>query len=168
MTNYNDILPNLVKKFPAIISKKTVEQLVLSDTNALSFECASVCIDELESADTGAAKRSQESTLIDGKSAPSDYDTKNEHDFTLEEIKRLNFANVKFKALVDYARKEDTLLYTEFNEIDSARNRIASDIISKYENDFNSFLVSLRMAEGVDKSVIDSLIQTKIHVGELN
>jgi 6-pyruvoyl-tetrahydropterin synthase len=166
MNTFNDILPSLIKKFPSIVSKETIEGLVLKeDKNALSFECAFLCMSEL---DSSKESRSQEATASFDTAGANDYETEKEKDFTLEEAVRNNFANVKFKALVDHAKKEDTFLYTEFTDIDSARNRIASEIISKYENEFNSFLVALKTAEGVDKSVIESLIQTKIHVGELN
>jgi hypothetical protein len=167
MNNFNDILPGLIKKLPSIVSKKTIEDLVLAKNNALSFECASNCIAELNIAEEKNARSSESQEPID-KDNPGDYDTKGEKDFTLEEAVRHNFANVKFKALVDYAKKEDSFLYTEFTEIDSARNRIASEIVSKYENDFNSFIVALKTAEGVDKTILESLLQTKIHVGELN
>jgi hypothetical protein len=166
--SFNNILPILIKEFPSIVSKETIQKLILSDKNALSYECAFNCISEIDANDQKLPKKSQEGELPIDKATAEDYDTDNEQKFVLEQATRSNYANVKFKALVDHAKKEDTFLYTEFVDIDSARNRIASEIVSKYENDFNSFLVALKTAEGVDKSKIEELIQTKIHVGELN
>jgi hypothetical protein len=164
MNTFNDILPFLIKKYPTIVSKDTIEKLVLADKGALSFDSASACLSELEVAAANDNVRSKEESNPIG----SEFDTQKEKDFVLEEAVRHNYANVKFKALVDYAKKEDSFLYTEFSDIDAARNRIAAEIVSKYESDFNSFLVALKTAEGVDKSIIDSFLQTKIHVGELN
>jgi hypothetical protein len=147
------------------MTKKTIEDLVMADKNALSFECASSCIGEL---DVAEAQRSQESSIPIDKDDASSYNTENEKTFFLENATKQHFADVKFKALVDHAKKEDSFLFSEFVEVDAARNRIASEIISKYENEFNSFLVALKTAEGIDKSAIDSLIQTKIEVGEIS
>jgi hypothetical protein len=170
MSSFNKSLPNLIKKFPSIISKESVDSLLSSDKYALSFEDAKDCMALLDIIDNvnkiNPATQSTEDHST--KEFNSDFETKNTKDFLLEESTRHNFANVKFSALIDYAKHEDTFLYTEFNEADAARNRIASEVVSKYENDFNSFLMALKTAEGVNKTVIDSLIQTKIHVGELN
>jgi hypothetical protein len=168
MKSFYDILPNLIDRYPTIVSKETIEKLVLADKNALSFETASACIGSLDVFKERLETLSKEEQTPIDKDSSGDYSTKKEKDFVLEDSIRHNFANVKFQSLVDYAKKEDTFLYTEFVDIDAARNRIASEIVSKYENEFNSFLVALKAAEGVEKSVIDSLLQTKIHVGELN
>jgi 6-pyruvoyl-tetrahydropterin synthase len=170
MGSFNKSLPNLIKKFPSIICKDSVDSLLSADKYALSFEDAKDCmalIDIIKNED----KNKDAALSTEGHSTKefdADFETKNTKDFLLEESTRHNFANVKFNALIDYAKQEDTFLYTEFNEADAARNRIASEVVSKYENDFNSFLMALKTAEGVNKTVIDSLIQTKIHVGELN
>jgi hypothetical protein len=167
MNSFNDILPKLIKQFPSIVSKETIEKLLLSDKNALSYENAAQCISEIDSA-VERNTLSTESTQGIDRSDAGDYETKKEKDFVLENSLKNHFANVKFKALVDFAKKEDTFLFTEFTEIDAARNRIAAEIVSKYENDFNSFLVSLQAQEGSGKSIIESLLQTKVHVGEIN
>jgi hypothetical protein len=167
MGTFNNILPKLIKKFPSLVRKETIEKLVLQDKNALSYEAASNCIGALD-AFAREHEKDAVSTESESDQFKGDFDTKGEKDFTLEESTRLNFANVKFSALVDYAKEDDTFLYTEFVDVDAARNRVASEIVANYENDFNSFLVSLKTAEGVDKSVIDGFLQTKIHVGELN
>jgi hypothetical protein len=167
MNTFNDILPALIKKFPTLMSKKTVEQLVLTDKNALSYESAALCMASID-ANESDNTLSKESEVPFDKDSRSDYDTKKEKDFVLEDAIRHNFANIKFQSLVDFAKKEDTFLYTEFVDVDAARNRIASEIINKYENEFDSFLVALKTAEGVDKSIIESLLQTRIHVGEVN
>jgi hypothetical protein len=165
MNNFNNILPSLVRQLPSLVSKETIEKLLLADKNALSYENAADCIATLDSVIENKNAFAKEST----QPVEGDFDTKNDKNFTLEDSVSQNyFANVKFKALVDFAKKEDTFLFTEFTDIDAARNRISAEIVSKYENDFNSFLVSLQAQEGVDKSIIESLLQTKIHVGELN
>jgi hypothetical protein len=168
MNGFNDILPKLIKHFPTIVSKKTIESLLLLDKNALSYDSAASCITELDSAKEMNKTHSSEATQGIDRSDAGDYQTKKEDDFVLANSVRSHFANVKFDSLVDFAKKEDTFLFTEFTEVDAARNRIAAEIVSKYENDFNSFLVSLQAQEGVDKSIVESLLQTKIHVGELN
>jgi hypothetical protein len=170
MNSFNDILPTLIKKFPTIVSKETIEKLILNDTkNALSYESAMNCVTALDVArEQNELLRSVENTHTIDRSDAGDYNTNNEKDFTLENSIRRDFSNVKFSALVDFAKKDDFFLFTEFVDVDAARNRIASEIVSKYENDFNAFLVSLQAQEGVDKSIITSLLQTKIHVGELN
>lgn len=168
MKAFYDILPNLINKFPTIVSKETIEKLVFADKNAMSFDSAASCIANIEVFKEQIEALSKENEVPFDKDSPGDYNTEKEKDFVLEDSIRHNFANVKFQTLVDYAKKEDSFLYTEFVDIDAARDRIASEIVSKYESDFNSFLVALKTAEGVDKSVIDALLQTKIHVGELN
>jgi hypothetical protein len=167
MNTFNDILPNLIKNYPSIVSKKTIENLLLTDKNALSYESAMNCIAEIDSASEQNTISTESTQPID-RSDAGDFETKKEKDFVLENASRMHYANVKFSSLVEFAKKEDAFLFTEFMDVEAARNRLASEIVSKYENEFNAFLVSIQAQEGVDKSIVESLIQTKIHVGELN
>jgi hypothetical protein len=166
MLNLNYILPGLIKRFPHFLSRETVSKLLLTDKNALSYEDASACMAELDAAEQDNKISKESENPIDTKS-PSDFSTDGEQDFTLEDTVKSHFANVKFKALVDIAKKEDTFLFTEFSEVEAARNRLASEIVSKYESDFNSFITALEGTEGTNKTVVNQLVQTKIHVGDL-
>jgi hypothetical protein len=168
MINFNTVLPRLIKEFPKLLTRKTIEKLVISDDpHTLSYESAAACIAEIDVAkENGSISRESEDPM-DGADK-GDFDTEKEQSFFLENAKLSHFANIKFSALVDFAKKDDSLLYTEFMNVDTARDRIVSEIVSKYENDFNSFLVALQATEGVDKSIIESLVQTKVHVGEIS
>jgi hypothetical protein len=168
MMNFNIVLPRLIKEFPGIVSKKTIEKLVVdcNDKNALSYESAAECIAEIDAAQTDKVYSTEGEVPMD-QSTKADFQTDNEGKFVLDKTKLAHFANVKFGALVDFAKKDDSLLYTEFRNIDAARDRIISEVVSKYEHDFNSFLVSLQATEGSDKSIIETLLKTKVHVGEI-
>jgi hypothetical protein len=166
MKDFNDILPSLIKSLPRIISRKGVHALLQLDKNALSYESASSCMAAIDVAEETGALSREEGNAIDTPEAP-DFNSKQVKAFTLEDSEQKNFADIKFKALVDIVKKDDMFLFTEFAEVDAARNRIASEIVSKYENDFNSFLTALAGTEGVDKSVVGQLVGTKIQVGDI-
>jgi hypothetical protein len=166
MANLHYILPGLIKRFPHLLSRKTVSDLLMADKNAISYESASDCMAELDAAEAaGHLSKESENPIDTGN--PEDFASDKEKDFTLEDTIKAHFANIKFKALVDIAKKEDTFLFTEFSEVEAARNRIASEIVSKYENDFNSFITALEGTEGTNKTIVNQLVQTKIHVGDL-
>jgi hypothetical protein len=169
MKSYFDILPTLIRSFPGSVSREAIEHIVTDPRSGMSYECAAKCIAEIDATNEifNAALHSRESVPMD-RASGQDFATNGPAKFVLEEANLKNFANVKFQALVDLAKKDDSLLYNEFVEVDNARDRVAADVVSKYEHDFNSFLVALQTTEGVDKSIVDSLIQTKIHVATIN
>jgi hypothetical protein len=168
MNTFNTLLPKLIRDLPDIVSQETIEKLVLSKENSLSFETASECLAELGTSGKDNNSRSQESEKPIDSAKAGDFEAKGEDDLTLNKMKNHYFANVKFKNLVDFAKKDNVFLFNEFSEVDAARNRIGSEIISKYENEFNSFLISLQATEGTDKSTIDDLVQTKLSVDHIN
>jgi hypothetical protein len=169
MNTFNNSLPSLLRSFPGIISEESIKQLISDDKEIISYENAAECFSVIDAYKKQNADKTQsrESTGEIDTASKGDFETKGEDDFTLTTMKNHHFANIKFKALVDFAKQDDVFKYNHYAEVDAMRNRAASDIIAKYESEFNSFLISLQGTEGVDKSIINSLVQTKLSVDEI-
>ena len=58
------------------------------------------------------------------------------------------------------------MLYTEFVNLDKARERIAAQIVAKEENNFNMLLNEMKTTTGTNKDILDKLISTNLDVTE--
>lgn len=146
----------MAKVFPGVFSKESVEKMVVADQ--ISIEAAGACFVQAEA-------RSAEA--VQGSGVPTDGLEGIDKDALDKIAKEQYFANVKFQAMLSQLKEDDTFLHDEFVSIDNARNKAIADIVATRERDFNMMLQSLKTADGVDKEVIDSLLQTKLKVEDI-
>ena len=68
--------------------------------------------------------------------------------------------DVKINAMLEAIKKDDTMLYTEFVNLEKARERLLAELSQKSEADFNTLLNELKTTSGVDKALLDKLTDT--------
>jgi hypothetical protein len=152
--NLSSVFTFIGKRYPKAISNEAVESLVTA--NKISFPDAAECAASIETANvtTEAAPIVNEANFKEMEGAVN------------EAVKR-DFANAKFEAMLQGIKEDNTLLYKEFADIDNARNNVISEIL-KGETQFNSLLNQLKTTQGVDKNIIDNLIQVKVELTDIN
>ena len=69
--------------------------------------------------------------------------------------------------MLQAVKHDDTLLFTEFTNLENALKRVKSEIVAKEENNFNTLLNEIKTTTGDNNSIIDSLIQTKVDVSDV-
>ena len=151
MAQISSTVKFLSNKFPGLLNKKSVENLVAQDK--ISYEAAMSVVSDIES--TEAVVNSADMKSFDvpegiGEAAIKNY-----------------YGEVKSAAMVNAIKEDDTFLYNEFKEVDNARAKLAAEIISKKESDFNLFLNELKETTGADVGTCDKLIGVTPSVSEV-
>lgn len=154
MVNLSDAVSFLSDKFPGSISREAVSALV--SENKITFDAAANVMGNLEAHGLDGSRSNEAKAAIDN------YDDVDE----LNGVKAATafYKDVKFKAMLDSCKKDDTMLYTEFMNIEKARERIAAEIVAKEENNFNMLLNQIKDTTGTNKDLFDKLIGVNLSV----
>ncbi len=153
MSKLSSAVTFLSKIFNGIFSKESVEELINKDK--ISFEAAATVLSAMPE-----KLRSAEANV-----EHVDMDNGQKTDIAKKAI-QCYFEDVKFKAMLDAIQDDDTLLATEFKNIDNARTRIKAEIVKKYEDNYNTLLNEIKTTGGTNKEILDKLIQTKVSVDD--
>ena len=154
MANLSSAVKFLSNKFTGVFSKESIEELVSKDK--ISYEAAAEAISAMPD-----ALRSSESAVETVKMT-NDQKT----DIAKKALQKY-FEDTKFEAMIDQIKKDDTLLATEFNNLDNALTRVKAEIVQKYEKDYNILLEEIKTTGGTNQEVLDKLIQTKLSVDDI-
>ena len=154
MVNLSDAVSFLSDEFPGSISKEAVSALV--SENKITFDAAANVMANLETHGFNGSRSNEAKAAIDN------YDDVDE----LNGVKAATafYKDIKFKAMLDSCKKDDTMLYTEFMNIEKARERIMSEIVAREENNFNMLLNQIKDTTGTDKNLFDKLIGVNLTV----
>ena len=106
MANLSSAVKFLSNKFTGIFSKESIEELISKDK--ISYEAAAEAISAMPN-----ALKSSESAIEEVKMT-SDQKTE-----IAKKALQKYFESVKFDAMLDQIKEDDTLLATEFNNIDN-------------------------------------------------
>jgi hypothetical protein len=158
MLNFSNAVQFIASKMPGVISKESVGSLV--QDNKITYDAAANIVASLDASGVSGAT-STESTTAGFDISSSDVDK-------MVGVKATEhfFKDMKFQAMLDAIKKDDTMLYTEFVNLDKARERIAAQIVAKEENNFNMLLNEMKTTTGTNKDILDKLISTNLDVTE--
>ncbi len=146
MKDFN-LITVFTKKLPHIFSKESITDLITK--NKISFI---------------QAKESLAAIDLTSEAYDKDIST----DSIVSKMQKLGFyANVKFEAMLESAKEDERMLYDEFVNLDNARNKIISEIVSKKEGDINALLQAIKTLPGVNEKEIDELIGVSVKVEDL-
>lgn len=153
-----DKLSNTVKflsnKFPGVIfSKESIEQLVTRDK--ISYECAANMVADIDAAASAGARSSEGSTV-----SPINVKSEDLDKMIGKQAVEYYLKDVKINAMLEAIKKDDTMLYTEFVNLEKARERLLAELSQKSEADFNTLLNEIKTTSGVDKALLDKLTDT--------
>ncbi len=158
MKKMSSVVAFLSGAIPGLFNKKSVEALVLADK--ISYDAAAEAMSAIDSA------------TISNESGSAEV---NAGEVTKAELSHMHgkdaieaqYRDIKFEAMLQAVKHDDTLLFTEFTNIDNARKRLAAQIVAKEENNLNTLLNEIKTTTGDDNSILDSLIQTKVDVEDV-
>lgn len=157
MSRFNgDALYVVAKKFPKAFSSESIQRMI--EEEMISFESASNLL-----AITDGSISKEDMVQFGGIT-----DTPQSSEDHIRVAKTKYFEDLKFKALLECIKEDDTLLYEEFVEIDNARKSLMNKIITREENKFNTLLSQVKSANGCDTNLIDGLIKTKVRLEDLS
>lgn len=148
MVNLSNAVKALADKFPGVFSRESVEELVTRDK--ISYECAANVVAAI---DSSAASRSSEGTKV----SPIDVGNDDLDAMVGKQAVNYYLKDVKIKAMLESIKKDDTMLYTEYVNMEKARERILAEMVQKYEYDFNTLLNEIKTTTGTDKALLDKL-----------
>lgn len=148
----------LSNRFSGIFSQESIKNLVANDS--ISYEAAAEAMSNI-TADGGVV--STESSKVE----PVDFTNEQKTIITKKALQKY-FENVKFEAMLDAIKQDDTLLATEYEEANNARTRIMAEIVSKAETNYNTLLNQLITTDGTNKELLEKLVQTKVSVDQVN
>lgn len=154
MANLSATVKYLSGRFPgAIFSKESVEDLVTRDK--ISYECAASMVADID-ANSAAGARGVEGTKV------SPVNVKDEDLDRMIGKQAVNYylKDVKINAMLEGIKKDDTMLYTEYVNVEKARERILAEIVQKEEGNFNTLLNEIKTTTGADKALLDKLTDT--------
>ena len=156
MKKMSSVVPFLTSRLPGLFNKKSIEALVLADK--ISFESAAEAMSVIDSASISSESASAGSNGEVTKSDTSVMQGKNDIE--------AQYKGIKFDAMLQAVKQDDTLLYTEYVNIENALKRIKSEIVAKEENNLNQLLNEIKTTTGDSNSMIDDLIQTTCSVDD--
>ena len=148
----------LTKKFNNFVSKKAVENLIANDL--ISYEAAAEAMSILSSNGSMSRESGSEVETVEM--------TTDQKSIITKKALQKYFEDTKFNAMVELVKEDDTLIATEFNNIENARARIKAEIVAKEEHNFNSLLNQLKTTGGTNKDIIDKLLQTQVSLDDAN
>lgn len=158
--NFSNTVKFLSSKFPGIIfSKESVENLVTRDK--ISYEAAANMVADID-ASSVAGSRSSEGT----NTSPVDISGEEIDKMIGAQAVKFYLRDVKIKAMLEAIKKDDTMLYTEYVNIEKARERLLAELAQKSEADFNTLLNEIKTTDGTDKALLDKLTDTACCVTE--
>ena len=157
--NFSDTVKFLSKKFPGIIfSKESVENLVTTDK--ISYEAAANLVADIDSSADG--HRAAEGATV----SPINVENEDLNKMVGAQAVAYYLKDVKIHAMLEGIKKDNTMLYTEYVNLEKARERLESEILQHEEGNFNTLLNEIKTTVGTDKTVLDGLINTTNCVNE--
>ena len=160
MNNLSTTLKFLSKTFDGqIVTKNELETLVNNDK--VSFESAASIVADIENAESAAKNDPNRS----GESVGTPIDMSGDLE-KMVGVKAVNqyFKDVKFNAMLENIKKDDTMLYTEYVTLEKAMEKIQAEIIQKEEPNFNTLLNEIKGVSEKDKPILDKLTSTRLDV----
>ena len=160
MNNLSTTLKFLSKTFDGqIVTKNELETLVNNDK--VSFESAASIVADIENAESAAKNDPNRS----GESVSTPIDMGGDLE-KMVGVKAVNqyFKDVKFNAMLENIKKDDTMLYTEYVTLEKAMEKIQAEIVQKEEQNFNTLLNEIKGVSEKDKPILDKLTSTRLDV----
>lgn len=160
MNNLSTTLKFLSKTFDGqIVTKNELETLVNNDK--VSFESAASIVADIENAESAAKNDPNRS----GESVGTPIDMSGDLE-KMVGVKAVNqyFKDVKFNAMLENIKKDDTMLYTEYVTLEKAMEKIQAEIVQKEEQNFNTLLNEIKGVSEKDKPILDKLTSTRLDV----
>jgi len=160
MVNLSNTVKFLSSKFPGIVfSKEAVEDLVTRDK--ISYEAAANMVADIDTASAAGARSSEGS-----KVSPIDVSNDDLEKMIGAQAVKYYLKDVKINAMLEAIKKDDTMFYTEYVNIEKARERLLAELAQKTEADFNTLLNEIKTTTGTDKTLLDKLTDTACCVTE--
>lgn len=160
MNNLSTTLKFLSKTFDGqIVTKNELETLVNNDK--VSFESAASIVADIENAESAAKNDPNRS----GESVSTPIDMSGDLE-KMVGVKAVNqyFKDVKFNAMLENIKKDDTMLYTEYVTLEKAMEKLHAEIVQKEEQNFNTLLNEIKSVSEKDKPILDKLTSTRLDV----
>lgn len=160
MNNLSTTLKFLSKTFDGqIVTKNELETLVNNDK--VSFESAASIVADIENAESAAKNDPNRS----GESVGTPIDMSGDLE-KMVGVKAVNqyFKDVKFNAMLENIKKDDTMLYTEYVTLEKAMEKLHAEIVQKEEQNFNTLLNEIKSVSEKDKPILDKLTSTRLDV----
>ena len=160
MNNLSTTLKFLSKTFDGqIVTKNELETLVNNDK--VSFESAASIVADIENAESAAKNDPNRS----GESVGTPIDMSGDLE-KMVGVKAVNqyFKDVKFNAMLENIKKDDTMLYTEYVTLEKAMEKLQAEIVQKEEQNFNTLLNEIKSVSEKDKPILDKLTSTRLDV----
>lgn len=160
MNNLSTTLKFLSKTFDGqIVTKNELETLVNNDK--VSFESAASIVADIENAESAAKNDPNRS----GESVGTPIDMSGDLE-KMVGVKAVNqyFKDVKFNAMLENIKKDDTMLYTEYVTLEKAMEKLHAEIVQKEEQNFNTLLNEIKGVSEKDKPILDKLTSTRLDV----
>lgn len=158
MKKMSSVVAFLSSAIPGLFNKKSVEALVLADK--ISYDAAAEAMSAIDRVTISNESGSAEVNAGEVTKAEISH-------MQGKDVIEAQYRDIKFEAMLQAVKHDDTLLFTEFTNIDNARKRLAAQIVAKEENNFNTLLNEIKTTTGDNNSIIDSLIQTKVDVEDV-
>lgn len=154
MADLSSTVSFLTKSFSGVFDKKSIESLVVGDQ--ISYQCAAEAVSAID-LDGSRGLEATSAVNISGQAKEDIQKKANE----------LYLKNVKLDAMINQVKEDDTLLYTEFMNLENLRKEVIGRIVQKEEFNLNQLLNECKTA-GAKAEVIDELVQTKVKVDDLS
>lgn len=158
MKKMSSVVAFLSGAIPGLFNKKSVEALVLADK--ISYDAAAEAMSAIDRATTSSESGSVENNAGEVTKAELSH-------MQGKDAIEAQYRDIKFEAMLQAVKHDDTLLFTEFTNLENALKRVKSEIVAKEENNFNTLLNEIKTTTGDNNSIIDSLIQTKVDVSDV-
>ena len=158
--NLSTTLKFLSKTFSGrVVNKNELETLVNNDK--ISFESAASIVADIENAESA----DKTNPNLSRESANSPIDMNGDLD-KMVGVKAINqyFKDVKFKAMLENIKKDDTMLYTEYVNLEKGLEKLHSEIIQKEEHNFNTLLNEIKTVSEKDNPILDKLVSTSLDI----
>ena len=139
----------VAKQFPKSFSPESVQQMI--ENGIISYESAANLLSIID-----PSMASEADNFMEMGDKPN---TAQDH---IREAKARYFEDLKFKALLECVKEDDTMLYEDFVSVDNARRQIMAKIVQQKEGALNDMLNEVKAAYGCDPTLIDGLIKTRI------
>lgn len=162
MNNLSTTLKFLSKTFDGqIVTKNELETLVNNDK--VSFESAASIVADIENAESAAKNDPNRS----GESVGTPIDMSGDLE-KMVGVKAVNqyFKDVKFNAMLENIKKDDTMLYTEYVTLEKAMEKIQAEIVQKEEQNFNTLLNEIKGVSEKDKPILEKLTSTTLDLSD--
>ena len=135
MKKMSSVVAFLSSAIPGLFNKKSVEALVLADK--ISYDAAAEAMSAIDRAATSSESSSVENNAGEVTKAELSH-------MQGKDAIEAQYRDIKFEAMLQAVKHDDTLLFTEFTNLENALKRVKSEIVAKEENNFTPTRMMLR------------------------